>query len=215
MKKDLKNYIRKIKNKNVNNEYNMEPKIIKSIIYQVINGISFCHSAGIIHRDLKPENILIDKDLVKIADFGISRKIDICNVTLSDEICTIYYRPPEVLLGNNKYTSCVDLWSIGCIFAELIIGSPLFAGESEIGQLYEIFKILGTPNQQNYPNISNLPHYRTTFPVWKTNKLRELPGLVTFDLDGLDLLDKLLIYDPAKRITARDALLHKYFDDVR
>jgi len=211
MEKDLKNYIRK----NTNKKYNIDPKLIKSIVYQILNGISFCHSVGIIHRDLKPENILIEKDIVKLADFGISRKIDISNETLSNEICTIYYRPPEVLLGNNKYTSSIDLWSIGCIFAELIIGSPLFAGDSEIGQLFEIFKVLGTPNQHNYPNISSLPYYRTTFPVWKTNKLHELPKLDTFDSDGLDLLNKLLIYDPANRITARNALLHKYFDDIR
>jgi cyclin-dependent kinase len=125
---------------------------------------------------------------------------------MTHEIITLWYRPPEVLLGLENYTTKVDSWSIGCIMAEMIIDKPLFPGDCEIGQLFKIFQICGTPNEDNWPNCSKLPDYKMTFPQWKAKSMPEL--FLDLDKDALDLMCKFLILDPEKRISVREALEH-------
>lgn len=125
---------------------------------------------------------------------------------MTHEIITLWYRPPEVLLGLDHYTTKVDSWSVGCIMAEMINEKPLFPGDCEIGQLFKIFQIMGTPNEDSWPNISKLPDYKSSFPQWKAKYIEDLfPNL---DKEGLDLMDKLLTMDPEKRITIREAIEH-------
>lgn len=121
---------------------------VKSIIFQLLNGLLHCHQRRIMHRDLKPSNILIDEDgkHIKIADFGLARSFGLPLKSYTHEVVTLWYRAPEVLLGSKIYSTGIDMWSVGCIMFELAHRKPLFYGESEIGQLFKIFKCLGTPD---------------------------------------------------------------------
>lgn len=182
-------------------------KIIQSFTLQVLNGLYYCNINRIIHRDLKPQNLLITADLkLKLCDFGLSRMFSLPMGKMTHEIITLWYRPPEVLLGIENYTTKVDSWSIGCIMAEMITGKPLFPGDSEIGQLFKIFQIMGTPSEDTWPGVSKLPDYKFTFPQWKTKSLKDM--FPDFDKEGLDLMEKFLQMDPDKRITIREALSH-------
>lgn len=125
---------------------------------------------------------------------------------MTHEIITLWYRPPEVLLGIENYTTKVDSWSVGCIMAEMLLEKPLFAGDCEIGQIFKIFQILGTPNDDTWPNVSMLPDFKQTFPKWKPKDLSTI--ITQFDEDGLDLLGKFLTMDPNERISIREALEH-------
>jgi len=131
-------------------------------LQQILNGLLACHSNRIIHRDLKPQNILIDNQgNLKIADFGLARGFTIPFPELTHEVVTLWYRAPEILLGQFSYTPSVDIWSVGCIYAEMLMGKPLFEGQCEIGQIFEIFKVLGTPNDKNWPGVESLQDYKT------------------------------------------------------
>lgn len=119
---------------------------------------------------------------------------------------TIWYRAPELLLGVSEYSTPVDIWSIGCIFAELCLKKPLFPGDYEIEQIFKIFGILGTPNKEIWPDVVNLPNYKESFPRFNPQRLEDFfPQL---DSNGINLLYSMLTYDPNKRITAKQALLH-------
>jgi len=192
---------------------NLHHMLVKSYLQQLIKGIAHCHSHRVLHRDLKPQNLLIDKKgVLKLADFGLARAFGVPVRTYTHEVVTLWYRAPEILLGGKQYSTPVDVWSIGCIFAEMVTRSPLFPGDSEIDQLFRIFRCLGTPNEEMWPNVSQFPDYKTTFPQWSPVPLKTVvEGL---DELGLDLLSKMLIYEPSKRISARDALRHPYFDDL-
>lgn len=191
----------------------LDPTLIQSYLYQLLNGIEHCHRHRVLHRDLKPANLLIDRrGSLKLADFGLARAFGIPVRHYTHEVVTLWYRAPEILLGAKKYSTPVDIWSIGCIFAELVTRSPLFPGDSEIDQLYKIFRALGTPTEEMWPGVSELPDCKPTFPRWPAVSLRNtVPAL---DDAGLDLLTQMLLYEPSQRITARDALTHPYFANV-
>ncbi|EGZ28733.1 hypothetical protein PHYSODRAFT_349235 [Phytophthora sojae] len=195
-------------------EKGLEKPILKSFLYQLLRGIAYCHQHRVLHRDLKPQNLLINREgELKLGDFGLARAFGIPVRSYTHEVVTLWYRAPDVLMGSRKYSTPVDIWSVGCIFAEMANGGPLFAGTSEADQLDRIFRLLGTPTMEIYPAIIDLPEYRRDFPVYPTPD--NLAHLVpTLDADGVDLLEQMLQYDPAKRITAADAMAHPYFSDL-
>nr|ACO14721.1 Cell division control protein 2 homolog [Caligus clemensi] len=191
----------------------MDLDLVKSYACQILQGILFCHSRRVVHRDLKPQNLLIDKEgAIKIADFGLARAFGIPVRVYTHEVVTLWYRAPEILLGSNKYSCPIDIWSIGCIFAELVNKKPLFQGDSEIDQLFRIFRVLRTPTDDIWPGVTQLPDFKATFPSWIDNNLDA--QMKSLDSDGLDLLQSMLHYDPAKRISAKQALKHPYFDNL-
>jgi len=162
---------------------------------------------------LKPQNLLINKEgIIKVADFGLGRSFGIPVRNYTHEIVTLWYRAPEVLLGSQRYSCPVDIWSIGCIFAEMATRKPLFQGDSEIDQLFRMFRILRTPTEEIWPGVTSLPDYKPTFPCWTSNNLAS--QVKNIDSSGMDLLQKTLIYDPALRISAKEILEHKYFDTI-
>ncbi|KAF5836219.1 Pkinase-domain-containing protein [Dunaliella salina] len=189
-------------------------QLIKLFVWQMLSGIDYCHRRRILHRDLKPQNLLIDRvrNELKLADFGLARAFGVPVRAYTHEVVTLWYRAPEVLLGSKTYSLGVDVWSIGCIFAEMINHRPLFPGDSEIDQLYKIFQALGTPNEAMWPGISQLPDYQETFPQWRTRSLGEFVPML--DRLGLDLLTKMLMYAPHRRITCAAALQHEWFADI-
>ncbi|KAL5018969.1 hypothetical protein ScPMuIL_004691 [Solemya velum] len=191
----------------------MDKMLVKSYCYQILQGILFCHQRRVLHRDLKPQNLLIDnKGVIKLADFGLARAFGIPVRVYTHEVVTLWYRAPEILLGSQRYSTPVDVWSIGCIFAEMVTKRPLFHGDSEIDQLFRIFRTLTTPTEECWPGVTSLPDYKPSFPAWKTNQLASAVKLL--DSSGLDLLNSMLVYDPAVRITAKEAMHHPYFSDL-
>lgn len=152
---DLKKYF-----DSLNGEISSE--IVKSFMYQLLRGLAFCHSHNVLHRDLKPQNLLINKNNeLKLADFGLARAFGIPVKCYSAEVVTLWYRPPDVLFGAKLYTTSIDCWSAGCIFAELAnAGRPLFPGSDVDDQLKRIFKLLGTPTEDNWPGLTQLSDYK-------------------------------------------------------
>ncbi|CDW52602.1 Cell division control protein 2-like protein [Trichuris trichiura] len=191
----------------------IDRKLLKSYLYQISDGMQFCHSRRIMHRDLKPQNLLInERGAIKLADFGLARAFGVPLRPYTHEVVTLWYRSPEVLLGCERYSLGLDIWSIGCIFAEMVTGKPLFPGDSEIDQLFRIFRVLGTPTKAEWKDVESLPEYKANFPKWHGNHLSEFVN--TVDPHGFHLLNKMLKYDPAYRITAKEVLSHPYFNDL-
>jgi cyclin-dependent kinase len=192
----------------------LAPQTIKTLLFQLLAGVSFCHDRRVLHRDLKPQNLLINKENLelKLADFGLARAFGIPVRSYTHEVVTLWYRAPDVLMGSRKYSTPVDLWSVGCIFGEMTSGRPLFPGTSDADQLNKIFKVLGTPTEQSWPSMVELPDYKPGMEMHQASSLQ----LVCPSLDpaGIALLDQLLRYDPAQRITAKKALTEDYFAEV-
>ena len=196
-------------------EFAKDPRQVKMFLYQILCGIAYCHSHRVLHRDLKPQNLLIDRstNALKLADFGLARAFGIPVRTFTHEVVTLWYRAPEILLGSRQYSTPVDIWSVGCIFAEMVNQRPLFPGDSEIDELFKIFRIMGTPNEDTWPGVTSLPDFKSAFPKWQPKDLKNVvPNL---EPAGLDLLSSMLYLDPSKRITARSALEHEYFKDIK
>ncbi|KAI4326323.1 hypothetical protein MLD38_031649 [Melastoma candidum] len=195
-------------------DFAKDSRVVKVFLYQILQGIAYCHSHRVLHRDLKPQNLLIDcrTNALKLADFGLARAFGIPVRTFTHEVVTLWYRAPEILLGSRHYSTPVDVWSVGCIFAEMVNQRPLFPGDSEIDELFKIFRIMGTPNEDTWPGVTSLPDFKSAFPKWPPKNLQDVvPGL---DSAGIDLLSKMLSLNPSGRITARAALQHEYFKDI-
>lgn len=214
-------------------EYVKEAKLI---VWQLLNGIAYSHSWGIAHRDVKPANVMWGSDeTIKIGDFGLSRFVrgaagcagddGICPQT--GEVQTLWYRAPEVIMGDEKYGPIVDDWSVGCIMAELFRfrlhsrskrrwePHPLFQGDDEISTLMMIFDVLGTPAEDTADNkyIQRLPYWCKLFPRYPSMRIKQ--HVFHTDEIGLDLLERLLRIQPGKRIAARFLLDHPWFSDVK
>lgn len=204
---DLKKYMDTVGKK-------LKPMLIKSYLYQILQGITFCHRRRILHRDLKPQNLLIDRQgTLKLADFGLARAFGVPIRTYTHEVVTLWYRAPEILLGGKQYATAVDIWSIGCIFAEMVMRAPLFPGDSEIDELFRIFRTLGTPTEETWPGVSQYRDFKPSFPKWSAKPLSKI--IPDLEPEGIDLLQQMLIYEPGKRISSVAAMQHVYFDDLK
>ena len=209
LENDLKKYMKALNGP-------LSPSTVNNFAYQLCRGVEFCHANRIIHRDLKPQNLLInDQLLLKIADFGLARAFAVPVPAYTHEVVTVWYRPPEILLGAKLYSVPVDLWSIGCVIGEIATGAPLFAGDSEIDTIFKIFQKLGTPSEQVWPGVSELPDYKASFPKWPPRGWAQIRNTKQqVGTDGIDLLENLMCYAPTRRLSACRALQHPYFRDV-
>ncbi|EXJ95241.1 CMGC/CDK/CDC2 protein kinase [Capronia coronata CBS 617.96] len=184
--------------------------MVKKFMAQLVEGVRYCHSHRVLHRDLKPQNLLIDREgNLKLADFGLARAFGVPLRTYTHEVVTLWYRAPEILLGGRQYSTGVDMWSVGAIFAEMCTRKPLFPGDSEIDEIFKIFKILGTPDEAIWPGVTSFPDFKTTFPKWRREPLSKI--VPSLEPAGLELLEAMLEYDPAHRISAKAACNHPYF----
>lgn len=188
----------------------MDPLIVKSFMHQLLCGLHYCHAKHIIHRDLKPQNLLITKKgELKLADFGLARTFGIPVKQFSEEVVTLWYRPPDVLMGTKIYTTAIDMWSAGCIFSEMAqSGRPLFPGNDVQEQLKRVYKVVGTSTEIDWPDIKKCPDY-LEFPIYPVANLRA--HVTQLDDLGIDLLKRHLVCNPSGRISAEDALKHAYF----
>ncbi|KAF9245636.1 kinase-like domain-containing protein [Melanogaster broomeanus] len=195
----------------------LEKQFIQYFLYQILRGLKYVHSAGVVHRDLKPSNILVNENCdLKICDFGLAR---IQDPQMTGYVSTRYYRAPEIMLTWQKYDVAVDIWSTGCIFAEMLEGKPLFPGKDHVNQFSIITELLGTPpddvietiaSENTLRFVQSLPK-RERVPFSQKLRTTDKDGKsLTHDLPALDLLEKMLVFDPRKRIDAATSLEHEY-----
>ncbi|XP_054633889.1 cyclin-dependent kinase 15 isoform X2 [Dunckerocampus dactyliophorus] len=187
-------------------------------MFQLLRGLTFIHGRQILHRDLKPQNLLISYlGELKLADFGLARSKSVPCQSFSSDVVTLWYRPPDVLLGSTDYSTALDIWGAGCIFVEMLQGAPAFPGLTDVfDQLRKIWTVLGVPSEDNWPGLTRLPNYQPDWSlpskskpircVWK--RLNQLPSKTE------DLVQKMLMLAPADRMSAPDALHHPYFSTL-
>ncbi|CAM8879519.1 unnamed protein product [Rhodiola kirilowii] len=194
---------------------------VKCLMIQLLEGVKYLHDNWVLHRDLKTSNLLLNnRGELKICDFGLSRQYGSPLKPYTQLVVTLWYRAPELLLGAKQYSTAIDMWSLGCIMAELLSKKPLFDGKTEVEQLDKIFRTLGTPSEAIWPGFSKLPGVKVNFVKHQYNLLRKkfpatsFTGSPVLSDAGFNLLNKLLTYDPDKRITAEAALNHDWFREV-
>ncbi len=194
---------------------NMPIEHIRVYMYQLLRALAYVHSLGICHRDIKPQNLLIDPDthLLQLCDFG-SAKVLVRGEPNVAYICSRYYRAPELIFGASDYTPAIDVWSAGCVMAELILGEPIFAGENGIDQLVEIIKVLGTPSREEIHAMNcNYRDYKQ-FPSIKPHPWSKVFPSTTLAL-AVDAISRMLVYTPTARIHPLEACVHPFFDEMR
>ncbi|GFR60047.1 glycogen synthase kinase-3 [Elysia marginata] len=187
---------------------------IKLYVYQLFRSLAYIHSQGVCHRDIKPQNLLLDPEtgVLKLCDFG-SAKVLVRGEPNVSYICSRYYRAPELIFGATDYTCQIDVWSAGCVLAELLLGQPIFPGDSGVDQLVEIIKVLGTPTREQIremnPNYSEFKFPQIKAHPWsKVFRPRTPP-------EAILLVSRLLEYTPSGRITPLEACSHAFFDELR
>jgi len=193
------------------------------MMHQILSAMSHVHERWFLHRDIKTSNILVhETGRIALCDFGLARKYEVPARRMTQMVVTLWYRSPELLFGESMYGPEIDMWSIGCIFGELLIKDAIMKGTGELDQIQKIFKLLGTPTDADWPEFSLLPNAGTF--KWKAKDGSALgrqflvnsfsaTGQSYLDPSGFDLLSKLLMLNPQKRISAEDALRHSYFTD--
>jgi serine/threonine protein kinase len=201
----------------------LENDHIKFILYQILRALKYTHSARVLHRDIKPKNILISaKCEVKLCDFGLARvyydhKIEQKTDNLTDYVATRWYRAPELLLGNENYDEKIDIWSVGCVLAEMLIRKPFLMGTDWKNQLFLILELLGKPAPESIGFVENAKA-REFLKNYESKGTSTFDGIFgkhkVVDVQALDLLRKLLIFDPTKRFKVEDALKHPYLGDL-
>jgi len=186
---------------------------IMCLMKQLFEALHFAHKNNILHRDIKPSNVLVNGEgIVKLADWGLCRQA-LPGGKFTNRVVTLWYRAPELLLGEQQYTSAIDMWAMGCLMAELLLGKAILPGKDEIDQLKKIFDLCGTPGQGNWPKgWDNLPMAKE-LQVFKTDAVPSQVQLrfASLSAQARDLVLKMLELDPSKRITASQALDHDYF----
>lgn len=185
------------------------------IVYQIVKSLKYLHSAEIVHRDLKPANIMLDAECnVKVIDFGLARSIqsydDESAPVMTDYVATRWYRAPEIVLGSNKYSKAVDMWSVGCILGELIFGKAIFPGKSTINQVELIIKLLGKPSYEEFKKINPATDYGIIESMNTRKKHSFSQYFKAASKEAMDFLRKTLTYDPDRRLTAEQALRHPF-----
>ncbi|KAA8519627.1 hypothetical protein F0562_013928 [Nyssa sinensis] len=188
---------------------------VKLYTYQIFRGLAYMHTVtGVCHRDLKPQNLLVDPltHQVKICDFGSAKMLVKGEANIS-YICSRFYRAPELIFGATEYTTSIDIWSAGCVLAELLLGLPLFPGENAVDQLVEIIKVLGTPTREEIrcmnPNYTDFRFPQIKAHPWHKVFHKRMPP------EAIDLASRLLQYSPNLRCTALEACAHPFFDELR
>ncbi|CAL5223146.1 g5613 [Coccomyxa viridis] len=192
----------------------MPTLFVKLYVFQMCRALAHIHAMGVCHRDIKPQNLLVNTHThqLKLCDFG-SAKVLVRGEPNISYICSRYYRAPELIFGATDYTTAIDLWSVGCVMAELLLGQPLFPGESGVDQLVEIIKVLGTPTREDIhgmnPNYTEFKFPHIKAHPWSKVFSKRLPP------DAVDLVSRLLQYSPVRRYSALQALTHPFFDELR
>jgi serine/threonine protein kinase len=191
----------------------LDPDLCCSYAYQMLCGLYYLHSHRVIHRDIKPANLLIDRDgHLKICDFGLSRTFTLPIRELEFGVVTQWYRSPELLLHNDYYDVGVDIWSAGCVIAEMVNGSALFQGDSDMDMAHQVFRILGTPSDDIMATFADIRTGKVKIPEYKAEDFSKI--LKTGNIHLVDLLRQMLAIDPQRRITAKQALNHPFFDSL-
>ncbi|XP_043477254.1 cyclin-dependent kinase 20-like [Leptopilina heterotoma] len=194
------------------NENPLSASQTKTYMKMLLEGVAYMHSKNIMHRDLKPANLLIKKNgHLTIADFGLSRLMwENVSRPYSHQVATRWYRAPELLYGARFYSASIDMWSVGCIFGEMLNNAPLFPGDTDIEQLAIVLRHLGSPTAETWPELTTLPDYnKITFPYQKGTLWEQV--IPDAQSEAVDLVRNILLYNSSKRLTANEALHHEYF----